>query len=39
VELALELMDEFDASDLTDEEKEPALAEWLRSQGYAVWQN
>jgi predicted GIY-YIG superfamily endonuclease len=39
VELALELMDEFDAAGLNEEEKEPALAQWLRSQGYAVWQN
>jgi hypothetical protein len=39
VELALELMDEFDGSDLTDEASEAALAEWLRGQGYGVWQN
>jgi predicted GIY-YIG superfamily endonuclease len=39
VELALELMDEFDAAGRSEEEKEPALAQWLRSQGYAVWQN
>ena len=39
VELALELMDGFDGTGLSDEEKEPALADWLRSQGYAVWQN
>jgi len=39
VELALELMDEFDATGLSNAEKEPALAEWLRSQGYGVWQN
>jgi predicted GIY-YIG superfamily endonuclease len=39
VELALELMDEFDPTGLSDAEKEAALAEWLRSQGYGVWQN
>jgi len=39
VELALELIDGFDEAGLTDEEKEPALADWLRDQGYAVWQN
>ena len=39
VELAMELIDGFEAAELTDEEKEPALAEWLRGQGYAVWQN
>jgi predicted GIY-YIG superfamily endonuclease len=39
VELALELIDGFDGSGLSDEEKEFALAEWLRAQGFAVWQN
>lgn len=39
VELALELMDGFDGAGLTDAQREPALAEWLRDQGYAVWQN
>lgn len=39
VELALELLDGFDPCGLVDEEKEQALAEWLRSQGYGVWQN
>jgi len=39
VELALELMDGFDPDGLVDEEKEAALAEWLRDQGYGVWQN
>jgi hypothetical protein len=39
VELAMELIDGFEGAGLTDEEKEPALAEWLRDQGYAVWQN
>ena len=39
VELALELMEGFDEAGLSDEEKEPALARWLRAQGYAVWQN
>ena len=39
VELALDLIDGFEAAGLTDEDKEPALADWLRDQGYAVWQN
>ena len=39
VELALDLLDGFDGCGLSDEEKESALADWLRDQGYAVWQN
>ena len=39
VELALELMDGFDETGISEEEREPALAGWLRGQGYAVWQN
>lgn len=39
VELALELMEGFHGEGLGDEEKEEALADWLRDQGYAVWQN
>lgn len=39
VELALELMEGFDAGGLADEERERALADWLRGQGIAVWQN
>lgn len=39
VELALDLIDGFDGSGLSDEEQESALADWLREQGYAVWQN
>jgi len=39
VELAMELMEGFEETALTDKEKEPALADWLRDQGYAVWQN
>jgi predicted GIY-YIG superfamily endonuclease len=39
VELALELMEGFDGAGLSDEQRESALAEWLRRQGYAVWQN
>jgi len=35
----LDLIDGFEAAGLTDEDKEPALADWLRDQGYAVWQN
>ena len=39
VELALDLIDGFDEAGLSDEQREPALATWLRGQGYAVWQN
>jgi predicted GIY-YIG superfamily endonuclease len=39
VELALDLIDGFDEAGLSDEQREPALAAWLRGQGYAVWQN
>jgi hypothetical protein len=39
IELALELMEGFDGENLSDEEREAALAEWLRRQGCAVWQN
>ncbi len=39
VELALELMEGFDGEGLSDEERESALAEWLRGQGIAAWQN
>ncbi len=39
VELALELMDGFDPGGLSDEDQEYALADWLRDQGYGVWQN
>ena len=39
VELALDLLDGFDDTGLREEEREPALAEWLRRQGCAVWQN
>ena len=40
IELALELMDGFETAEgLADGEREAALADWLRSQGIAVWQN
>jgi hypothetical protein len=39
VELAQELMDGFDGTGLGDAEREAALADWLRRQGCAVWQN
>lgn len=39
VELALDLLEGFDGKALSDEEKEAALADWLRDQGCAVWQN
>ena len=39
VELAQELLEGFDGSGLGDTERETALADWLRGQGYAVWQN
>ena len=39
VELALELIDGFDGEGLNDNDREAALADWLREQGCAVWQN
>ena len=39
VELALDLLEGFDAAGLSDAEQEVALADWLRDQGMAVWQN
>ena len=39
IELAQELMEGFDGEGLSDAEQEAALAEWLRRQGCAVWQN
>ncbi len=39
IELAQELIEGFTAEGLSDEEQEAALAEWLRRQGCAVWQN
>jgi predicted GIY-YIG superfamily endonuclease len=39
VELALELIEGFAGEGLADNEKEAALADWLRDQGCAVWQN
>ena len=39
IELAMELMEGFDAEGLKDAEREAALADWLRDQGLAVWQN
>ncbi len=39
VELALELIDGFDEDELSDAERESGLADWLRGQGCAVWQN
>jgi len=39
IELAQDLLDGFDDTGLREEEREPALAEWLRRQGCAVWQN
>ena len=39
VELALELMEGFDSEGMSDDAREAALADWLRGQGYAVWQN
>jgi len=39
VELALEIVEDFDRQGLSDEEQEAALADWLRDQGCAVWQN
>jgi len=39
VELALDLLDGFDAGAFRQDEREAALADWLRGQGMAVWQN
>ena len=39
IELAQELMDGFDGAGLAEAEQEAALAQWLRRQGFAVWQN
>jgi len=39
VELAQDMMEGFDDTGLTDAQREPALADWLRRQGCAVWQN
>ncbi|MGD2136870.1 MAG: hypothetical protein PVJ66_02260 [Gammaproteobacteria bacterium] len=39
IELAQELLEGFDGSGLEDAEREAALADWLRDQGIAVWQN
>lgn len=39
IELAQELIDGFDGAGLDDRTREAALAEWLRRQGCAVWQN
>jgi hypothetical protein len=39
VELALDLIDGFDKSGLAEDDWEPALADWLRRQGCAVWQH
>jgi hypothetical protein len=39
VELAMDLLDGFDGSEMSEEEQEYALADWLRTQGYGVWQN
>jgi len=39
VELAQELLEGFVADGLPDADREAALADWLRRQGIAVWQN
>lgn len=39
VELAMDLIDGFEGKGLGDEEMEAALADWLRDQGFGVWQN
>ena len=39
VELALELIEDFDDRGIVESEREAALATWLRAQGFAVWQN
>jgi hypothetical protein len=39
IELAQELIEGFDDTGLGDADQESALADWLRDQGFAVWQN
>ena len=39
IELAMDLIDGFDDTGLSDTEREAALADWLRDQGCAVWQH
>ena len=39
IELAQELIEGFDGEGLDYEQREAALADWLREQGCAVWQN
>jgi predicted GIY-YIG superfamily endonuclease len=39
IELALDLIDGFDDTGLSDTEREAVLADWLRDQGCAVWQH
>jgi hypothetical protein len=39
VELAQDLLEGFADPELDDAEREAALADWLRDQGMAVWQN
>jgi len=39
VELALDMIDGFDKTGLCEDDWEPALADWLRRQGCAVWQH
>jgi len=39
IELALELMNGFISEGMPEKDKESALADWLRNQGYGVWQN
>jgi hypothetical protein len=39
VELAQDLLDGFDDAGLREDQREAALADWLRRQGCAVWQN
>jgi hypothetical protein len=39
VELAQELLEGFEVDELPDAQREATLADWLRRQGFAVWQN
>lgn len=39
IELAQELIEGFDGEGLDDMHKEASLADWLREQGFAVWQH
>jgi hypothetical protein len=39
IELAQDLIEGFDEDKLPEQDREAALADWLRDQGFGVWQN